>query len=61
VASRFVANLLEGNSEVFTSSGFKGCGMGVMLADEYPQMADGRILTGEPKDHWIHVLLLAVF
>jgi hypothetical protein len=55
IAERYV-NQIESTLEFIQPSGFKGYGAGLILTEEYPQMADGRILTDEPKDQWIHVL-----
>jgi hypothetical protein len=60
VASRYVAQMVEGNSEAIRESGFKAYGIGIMLTDEYPELSDGRVLTDEPKDHWIHLLFFMV-
>jgi hypothetical protein len=56
IASRYVAQMMDDNAELIQRSGFTGYGVGMMLTEEYPQLIDGRVLTDEPKDTWIHVL-----
>jgi hypothetical protein len=59
VASRYVAQMMADNADLIKRSGFTGYGVGVMLADEYPQTEDV-VHTDEPKDQWIHVLFFIV-
>ena len=56
IAERYVAQMLDGNEDVIRDNDFKAYGVGVNLSEEYPRKADGRILTDESKDNWIHVL-----
>jgi hypothetical protein len=60
VASRYVDQMMESNADIIRRSDFKAYGVGVMLTEEYPRMIDGRVLTDEPKDEWIHVLFFIV-
>jgi len=60
VASRYVDQMMESNADIIRRSDFKAYGVGVMLTEEYPRLIDGRVLTDESKDEWIHCLFFVV-
>jgi hypothetical protein len=59
VASRYVAQMIESNTEALQENKFKACGAGVSLTEEYPRTYDV-VHTDEPKEPWIHVLFFFV-